>query len=51
MTTDVGSHKLMAGQVWQAAEPRTVLIPNGLSAMGSACPRRSQPGSHGRTGR
>jgi len=38
MTTDVGSHKLMAGQVWQAAEPRTVLIPNGLSAMGFGVP-------------
>ena len=38
MTTDVGSHKIMAGQVWQAAEPRSVLIPNGLSAMGFGVP-------------
>ena len=38
LATDVGSHKLMAGQAWQAAEPRTVLIPNGLSAMGFGVP-------------
>jgi acetolactate synthase-1/2/3 large subunit len=38
LTTDVGSHKLMAGQGWQAAEPRSVLIPNGLSAMGFGVP-------------
>jgi len=38
VTTDVGSHKIMAGQAWQAAEPRTVLIPNGLSAMGFGVP-------------
>jgi acetolactate synthase I/II/III large subunit len=38
MATDVGSHKIMAGQVWQAAEPRSVLIPNGLSAMGFSVP-------------
>jgi len=38
MTTDVGSHKIMAGQVWQASEPRSVLIPNGLSAMGFGVP-------------
>jgi acetolactate synthase-1/2/3 large subunit len=37
-TTDVGSHKIMAGQVWQASEPRSVLIPNGLSAMGFGVP-------------
>ena len=34
LVTDVGSHKIMAGQVWQAAEPRSVLMTNGLSAMG-----------------
>jgi acetolactate synthase-1/2/3 large subunit len=38
LATDVGSHKIMAGQAWQAAEPRTVLIPNGLSAMGFGVP-------------
>jgi acetolactate synthase-1/2/3 large subunit len=38
MTTDVGSHKIMAGQVWQTREPRSVLIPNGLSAMGFGVP-------------
>jgi acetolactate synthase-1/2/3 large subunit len=38
VTTDVGSHKIMAGQVWQAREPRSVLITNGLSAMGFGVP-------------
>jgi acetolactate synthase I/II/III large subunit len=38
LATDVGSHKLMAGQAWQATEPRSVLIPNGLSAMGFGVP-------------
>ncbi len=38
VTTDVGSHKLMAGQAWQAAEPRSVLMTNGLSAMGFGVP-------------
>jgi acetolactate synthase-1/2/3 large subunit len=38
LTTDVGSHKIMAGQVWQALAPRSVLIPNGLSAMGFGVP-------------
>ena len=38
LATDVGSHKIMAGQVWQASEPRSVLIPNGLSAMGFGVP-------------
>ncbi|MBV9207374.1 MAG: thiamine pyrophosphate-binding protein [Actinobacteria bacterium] len=38
MTTDVGSHKLMAGQVWRATGPRSVLMTNGLSAMGFGVP-------------
>ncbi len=38
LTTDVGSHKIMAGQAWQTLEPRSVLIPNGLSAMGYGVP-------------
>jgi acetolactate synthase-1/2/3 large subunit len=38
LTTDVGSHKIMAGQVWQATEPRSVLMTNGLSAMGFGLP-------------
>ena len=38
VTTDVGSHKIMAGQVWQATEPRSVLMTNGLSAMGFGVP-------------
>jgi thiamine pyrophosphate-dependent acetolactate synthase large subunit-like protein len=33
MTTDVGSHKLMAARVWPAARPRSVLLTNGLSAI------------------
>jgi acetolactate synthase I/II/III large subunit len=38
VTTDVGSHKLMVGQVWQAFSPRSVLVTNGLSAMGFGVP-------------
>ena len=38
MTTDVGSHKLMAGQAWTAGTPRSVLMTNGLSAMGFGLP-------------
>jgi hypothetical protein len=38
VTTDVGSHKIMAGQAWQAREPRSVLMTNGLSAMGFGVP-------------
>ena len=38
VTTDVGSHKIMAGQVWTAARPRSVLMTNGLSAMGFGVP-------------
>src|SRR5260370_5285723 len=38
VTTDVGSHKIMAGQVWQAYQPRSVLMTNGLSAMGFGVP-------------
>jgi acetolactate synthase I/II/III large subunit len=38
MTTDVGSHKIMACQAWQARLPRSVLVTNGLSAMGFGVP-------------
>jgi acetolactate synthase I/II/III large subunit len=38
MTTDVGSHKIMAGQAWTAYAPRETLITNGLSAMGFGVP-------------
>jgi acetolactate synthase-1/2/3 large subunit len=38
VTTDVGSHKLLVGQGWTAYEPRTVLMTNGLSAMGFGIP-------------
>jgi acetolactate synthase I/II/III large subunit len=49
VTTDVGSHKIMAGQVWSASRPRSVLMTNGLSAMGFGVPaaiaaRLSLPG-------
>jgi acetolactate synthase I/II/III large subunit len=37
-TTDVGSHKLLVGQGWLACEPRSVLMTNGLSAMGFGLP-------------
>ena len=52
MTTDVGSHKIMAGQAWQAAAPRSVLITNGLSAMGFGVPAAIAAEAHpARTGR
>lgn len=38
ITTDVGSHKLLVGQGWTAHEPGSVLMSNGLSAMGFALP-------------
>jgi acetolactate synthase I/II/III large subunit len=38
LVTDVGSHKIMAGQAWQAYLPREVLMTNGLSAMGFGVP-------------
>ena len=34
VTCDVGSHKLLIAQQWQAEQPRAFLIANGLSAMG-----------------
>ena len=38
ITTDVGSHKLLVGQGWTAYEPGSVLLSNGLSAMGFGLP-------------
>jgi acetolactate synthase I/II/III large subunit len=38
VTCDVGSHKLLVGQGWQALAPRSVLMSNGLSAMGFGLP-------------
>ncbi|WP_432837972.1 thiamine pyrophosphate-binding protein [Dactylosporangium sp. CA-092794] len=38
VTTDVGSHKLLVGQGWPAMSPRSVLMTNGLSAMGFGIP-------------
>jgi acetolactate synthase-1/2/3 large subunit len=35
---DVGSHKLLVGQGWTATRPRSVLMTNGLSAMGFGLP-------------
>jgi acetolactate synthase-1/2/3 large subunit len=37
-TTDVGSHKLLAGQGWTTYAPRTLLMTNGLSSMGYSLP-------------
>jgi acetolactate synthase-1/2/3 large subunit len=37
-TCDVGSHKLLVGQGWSTEEPRTMLMTNGLSAMGFGIP-------------
>src|SRR5580704_4079181 len=38
VTIDVGSHKIMAGQAWQVGGLRSVLMTNGLSAMGFGVP-------------
>jgi acetolactate synthase-1/2/3 large subunit len=38
VTADVGSHKLLIGQLWEARQPQTVFQSNGLSAMGFAFP-------------
>lgn len=38
VTVDVGSHKLLVGQLWEARQPQTVFQSNGLSAMGFAFP-------------
>lgn len=38
VTTDVGSHKLLVGQGWTTHAPRSVLMTNGLSAMGLGLP-------------
>jgi acetolactate synthase-1/2/3 large subunit len=37
-TCDVGSHKLAMGQFWQAYEPGTFFMSNGLSGMGFGIP-------------
>jgi acetolactate synthase-1/2/3 large subunit len=37
-TCDVGSHKLLVGQGWQTYSPRSLLMSNGLSAMGFGVP-------------
>ncbi len=38
VTTDVGSHKILAGLTWPAYMPNRYLVSNGLSCMGSALP-------------
>lgn len=38
VTVDVGSHKMLVGQLWQARLPNTLFQSNGLSAMGFAFP-------------
>jgi acetolactate synthase-1/2/3 large subunit len=38
VTTDVGSHKFLVAQGWVATRPRSVLMSNGLSAMGFGLP-------------
>lgn len=37
-TTDVGSHKLLVGQVWRTQQPKGMLMSNGLSSMGFSLP-------------
>ncbi|RIK35930.1 MAG: hypothetical protein DCC55_28865 [Chloroflexi bacterium] len=38
VTTDVGSHKILAGLTWPALAPNRYLLSNGLSCMGFALP-------------
>lgn len=38
VSTDVGSHKLLVGQGWQATKPHSFLMTNGLSSMGFSVP-------------
>ncbi len=38
LTTDVGAHKLLLGQVWKTYEPLTFFMSNGLSSMGYGFP-------------
>ncbi|PYV83138.1 MAG: hypothetical protein DMG05_26730 [Acidobacteria bacterium] len=38
VTCDVGAHKMLLSQAWQAPEPGTFLVSNGLSAMGYGVP-------------
>jgi len=38
VASDVGAHKILLGQVWTAYEPRTYLVSNGLSSMGTGIP-------------
>jgi acetolactate synthase-1/2/3 large subunit len=38
LTTDVGAHKLLFGQIWTTYEPMTFFMSNGLSSMGYGLP-------------
>ncbi|MGH2458478.1 MAG: thiamine pyrophosphate-binding protein [Chloroflexota bacterium] len=38
VASDVGAHKILLGQVWAAYEPRTYLVSNGISSMGTGLP-------------
>ena len=38
LTTDVGAHKLLVGQLWKSYEPLTFFMSNGLSSMGYGLP-------------
>lgn len=38
LTTDVGSHKILAGLTWPAYAPNRYMVSNGLSCMGFALP-------------
>lgn len=38
ITTDVGSHKILAGTMWQALTPNSYFLSNGLSSMGYGLP-------------
>lgn len=38
LTSDVGAHKLLLGQIWKTYEPLTFFMSNGLSSMGYGFP-------------
>jgi len=38
VTTDVGAHKFLMGQAWEASHPLTFFMSNGLSSMGYGLP-------------
>jgi acetolactate synthase I/II/III large subunit len=48
VAVDAGAHMLPVMALWQAEEPRGVLISRGLATMAARCPLRSAPASRSR---